>query len=800
MAFNILARTILELGAELISSDGIALYELLKNSIDAGSRQVRIEVQVALRHSYYQGALAEIENGIGEYRNILEDGDRENASTYRFNKLREIKEFVLSSIDQKYMDDLQQLIIPRLNDSRSFAKLKDSLKWIYTRINWISVTDWGEGMSLADLQNVYLTIGTRSRQKEKSARGASDAGRVYLGEKGVGRLSTMRLGSRLRIRTTTNGEARVNNLDVNWSRFSHDSDRPLSDIMIRPRRGALKSDRAEQGTTVTILDLSSDWTEDKFREIVISEFSRLIDPFEGRGAARILRLYFNGTRHHPLEIEQKLFEIAHAEVNATFRYEDQGPVLRGHVNYRLRGRERSFVMREAELRGQIGAALWPALLNLGPFDVEFWWYNRSALTDLPGLGNKREVQRRVARWTGGLMLFRDGFRINPYGGPDDDWLGLDKKAFSSRGFKLNRQQVIGRVAISWKNPALIDQTNREGLTETPEKAVLVALLQQILFNQFKVHLDTWDREVRVQDLTTTDDLQAHVERAQSEIGRKLRELSLRVPAERAAIVELHGLFRRLDGYVQKARTLAEEYENDRGKFVYLAGIGLMVEFILHELGRATSHTLRTLRSIEAANFSNPAELQGTFRTLDDQLATLVKRIETLDPLSTSRRQRKEDFNVFEVVQQVVEGRQDQARRHGISFRGNFGDLEILTIRGVRGMFVQIIENLLSNAFFWLGVQSEIDPETDMFIEINIDSDNEAISVTDGGTGVDPAAADEIFEAFVSHRPANSGRGLGLYISREIAGYHDWTLSLKKENTVRRGRFNTFILNLSADGR
>ena len=66
------------------------------------------------------------------------------------------------------------------------------------------------------------------------------------------------------------------------------------------------------------------------------------------------------------------------------------------------------------------------------------------------------------------MLFRDGFRINPYGGPEDDWLELDKRAFRSRGFKLNRQQVIGRVLIDYRNTRLVEQTNREGLTDTPE--------------------------------------------------------------------------------------------------------------------------------------------------------------------------------------------------------------------------------------------------------------------------------------------------------------------------------------------
>ena len=49
MAFRVAARMILELGAELISSDAVALYELVKNSVDAGSKWVSISIQVVLR-------------------------------------------------------------------------------------------------------------------------------------------------------------------------------------------------------------------------------------------------------------------------------------------------------------------------------------------------------------------------------------------------------------------------------------------------------------------------------------------------------------------------------------------------------------------------------------------------------------------------------------------------------------------------------------------------------------------------------------------------------------------------------
>src|SRR5262245_37942559 len=54
MTFRVAARTLLHLGAELISSDGIAFYELVKNGLDAGSRVVRLEVMIALPQPSYR--------------------------------------------------------------------------------------------------------------------------------------------------------------------------------------------------------------------------------------------------------------------------------------------------------------------------------------------------------------------------------------------------------------------------------------------------------------------------------------------------------------------------------------------------------------------------------------------------------------------------------------------------------------------------------------------------------------------------------------------------------------------------
>lgn len=70
------------------------------------------------------------------------------------------------------------------------------------------------------------------------------------------------------------------------------------------------------------------------------------------------------------------------------------------------------------------------------------------------------------------MLYRHGFRILPLWEPKDDWLALDRNAFGESGFKLNRQQVLGRVLIHSSHLALSEQTNRQGLTGPDAESAL----------------------------------------------------------------------------------------------------------------------------------------------------------------------------------------------------------------------------------------------------------------------------------------------------------------------------------------
>ena len=789
MAFKVAARVILELGAELISSDAVALYELVKNSVDAGSERVSIRMRVVLKKS--------------RFLELIEDVSEER-------DIKEVRKKLLSSLEsgapvaakQKFQD----LILKAGDDPKNF---RQALCNAYQDQNWIEIKDRGHGMTAQELEDVFLVIGTRSRRGEKINESGDfvDPGRLVLGDKGVGRLSAMRLGERMTVITSRSGESYQNMLDIDWKSFSHESTDMIGDVDVRPFRGEQKRRRSDQGTTILIRDLRGDWDASVFGRMIEEQFKRIIDPFPSsrseagwRDPNDLFRLRFNGKRFYVPEVPTWLLEQAHAVVTAHYdMLKGKAPQLRGNINYKLRGKEKQFEQSEAELMSltdpiadrEIRTGL-KTLRELGPFSVEFYWYNRRLLKEIPGIGKRRDIVGKVNSWAGGLMLFRDFFRINPYGGQDDDWLKLDRKALAARGYKVNRSQIIGRVSLSSRNFHLTEQTNRGGLVDNEYKQVLIGVLRHIIITEFRNFIDKVDKERKVSDEATTEDIEQRIEETTSSIDTKILQLMREVPEQKESLSQLRRLAFNLGQVVEQAKAMASEYEDDRSKFVYLAGIGLMVEFILHEIGRTAMRALDVLNSINMSQFGKRAS--AALQTLHDQLVTLGKRIDTLDPLSTSRRQVKQRFDVRDVVNQVIAGRDQQFARHGIEVNLNIPKRPY-RVRAVKGMLLQILENLFENSVYWLKIESRRQRRFRPKINVTVDLSAKEIVFCDNGPGIAPRRAEEIFEPFITSKPPGQGRGLGLYISREMAKYNDWELSLSLEDLDRNGKSSTFILEM-----
>ena len=801
MSFRVAARTLLHLGAELISSDGVAFYELIKNGLDAGSRTVRVDVVVALPDATYRQL-------------------RDQVSEFGDARLEALREQACQGINTAAPTAPKAL--EHLSNAATWEQLGAAIEGVYSNMNYITVSDTGSGMSLEDLTDVYLTIGTPARFKERERWKAQTGdgngklpgeSRPILGEKGVGRLSAMRLGNELHIRTSKAGESHWNILDVDWTRFSQDVDAMIGDIPIQPVAGDHKSDPSESGTTILISRLSGPWSRERVSTICGQEFSKLVDPFTP-GVQLPVGVYFNGQWVNIPRFNRILFEHAHATVSATYTVDPQ-PRLSGRIwyegNRRKAGTERetTFDLEGTHAVSVVGGMLpqeditLGTLTNLGPFALTIYWYNRQRLSGIEGIGNQSAVRGLLSRWAGGVMVFRDGFRVGAYGNPDDDWLDLDRRALAYRSYKVNRAQIVGKLDISSiNNLQLVDQTNREGLRDTVEKRVLVRLLKWIIEYQFLGFLDAVDKERPATEALNLDDLEARTKDNDAKLDDALARISREYPKLEQKF-HIRALIQENRQVLQETMTeihrRTESYETGRSQLVHLAGIGLMVEILAHELNRATTYTLNTLS--DARRVPVPTQLANVFSTLEAQLRSLQKRLRTLDPLSTRGRQVKESFDLVVWTQDTLDAHRPQFERHAIRLRFHTipSQHARITVRAVKGMIVQVLENLISNSVYWLDQERKLNPTFKPEITVEVDAAEKQVRFSDNGPGIEPERREKVFLAFESTKPPGAGSGLGLFVAREIAEYHDAALYLDPAGSGERQTLHTFVFDLKPNG-
>src|SRR5437773_7983554 len=81
----------------------------------------------------------------------------------------------------------------------------------------------------------------------------------------------------------------------------------------------------------------------------------------------------------------------------------------------------------------------------------------------------------------GVSIYRDGFRVHPYGEKGLDWLSLDTRSRQNPTLRLANNQVIAAIRISRKdNASLVDRTTREGLVHNEAYEALQDWFKRIL--------------------------------------------------------------------------------------------------------------------------------------------------------------------------------------------------------------------------------------------------------------------------------------------------------------------------------
>lgn len=105
--------------------------------------------------------------------------------------------------------------------------------------------------------------------------------------------------------------------------------------------------------------------------------------------------------------------------------------------------------------------MWRIRNTLTHFDREA--ASIDALISRAGLeGYGKRAARQILDDMAGVGIYRDNFRIRPYGDKDQDWLGLSRRRVDNPSIRLSPNQIAGFISIAEEEDSgLIERSSRE---------------------------------------------------------------------------------------------------------------------------------------------------------------------------------------------------------------------------------------------------------------------------------------------------------------------------------------------------
>ncbi len=342
----------------------------------------------------------------------------------------------------------------------------------------IRVADNGFGMTRNELINHWLRIGFSIKRKSK----LSELGRRKTGEKGIGRISTDRLGANLELitKTVTDG---IIGLKVNWNEFDTEG-KDVFDIDVElihpdsinvPPKGGKPS---PTGTEIRISNLRQSWTVSNIENLYY-ELSALTPPFDEVKDFEIV-LHNDVAPAFSSKINSEFFKAAEIELEAV--YDGNGSDILYTIKDRYNKKPTVETIKWQNLLTKVYKSDIPENisddLRCGPISLKLLFFLREG-SSVQGTDFKLSELRDFLDNNAGIKVYRDNIAVKPYGFPSSqfgyDWLGLaDRKTQDPAGigrgaesYKVTPNQLIGAVFIYRdSNLDLSDSAAREGLVES----------------------------------------------------------------------------------------------------------------------------------------------------------------------------------------------------------------------------------------------------------------------------------------------------------------------------------------------
>ncbi|WP_170381965.1 sensor histidine kinase [Ruegeria atlantica] len=657
----------------------------------------------------------------------------------------------------------------------------------------ISISDDGHGMALSDIQTKWMEPATSSKLK---SRHSPKKKRIMMGSKGIGRFAAAKLGQTMSLVSTTSlNDQGVSILipELDWNIFNDDV--YLSDIEIDYLE---QSTDGPTGTTIEINRLHEDWTKERLAKLH-QELRRLLSPFLVRSEDQEdFKVYMDlsectpktcgfdgneilgdaepgsegvvytgpGKRIHPFAL------LTACDYQLTGTLEADGSFKGEFINHRAGQGAQEIVLpgtgiAQKSSPGQVGVQLYV-------FDRESDAVKSNMRN--AGLGDMSANEaKQVLNRISGVSIYRQGFRIRPYGDEANDWLALDTRRVQNPSLRIGHNQIAGYLKVgSEEESNLFERSSREGFEDNEAFMNLTNSVKRLLAAELEPRrFDFRDKAGIARSRNGTfDELKELSELKRVRKFLKLLDPNEQEKAERIIDAESERLSARIEGMRERQRVLEAK-----------SSLGAILAEVLHE-GRPeaayvqnTSEKLQLrLKALLSASGTAKDDAHRFYqkkipnlKASGDKLAMLFNR---LSPLAGGRRQQPSHFYPMEVIRDAVE--LFDGHHIETSFETEAPGLKLF---GHPEDLTTAIVNLTGNSIHWLEDKKIADPKISVIVTRTEEGGH--IFFEDNGHGVPQEFAERIFE--VRFTLKDGGTGLGLNIAREALARSGASLKFHSEH-------------------
>jgi signal transduction histidine kinase len=666
------------------------------------------------------------------------------------------------------------------------------------------IEDDGCGMTADDLLNYWMVIGTTNKVKQRRNGGK----RVLTGEKGLGRLGLDRLARYTKLQSIGEGAAEGIELPIDWSRFEKEDVR-LEHVRLKIysvpnlRQDPFTNEWRDypHGTRLVLTGLKDEWTESTLVALR-AELSLLVSPFSAGTDFEIELDSGLGlkTVDGPVATPGSLLQAAQWRVTASI---DEG----GSVRMKMTSAHHNRVYEEGPSSWDQRFPGWSVVPHCGPLEFEFYFFPRKT-TILGSQTISLSAIRTFLDANQGLRVYRDGFRVKPYGNPngEGDWLRLAFRRMSSPegvaqdekpgNWRVGYNQVVGAVFLSReKNAELLDQTNREGLVDGKAFSHLRVFAEETV-RFFELNHQDFEMS-RAPRFTPRDEAKTQADDAVKSLTEAAGALTAlasqspvvetfsRAPVNSAEVIAdiQKTLAEAKEMLEQSSKTFRAEDEREsreKDTMANLASLGILAAAFGHEtLGWASSCAANAgwlERNLPRHFFFAGPDVEAQVKCKLADTVTQARRIETFAEFSIGNvkpeKRKRTTFCLKKVVQNVFKTF-DQSlrvqRKITLDVEGNL-PLEPCRIKGYPIDWESVLVNLITNTEWALRERKE-NYERRIRVTLQLEEAVFLLTFDDNGIGIAAGQEERIFlPTFSTKRNASGhvyGTGMGLAIVRNF---------------------------------